>query len=130
MFVVVGNALKYLGYSYNSDNEKELMEVRDLLMKQKSRVMAYDSWPQTACAGAGSLAVQLLVLGIRISTIRNWIPSEVVCLRKEPNSRRRSPLVIPKGAPHPAAAHLFINYVMSPEVNTQLILGIGYTPQS
>ena len=31
----IGTALKYLGYSWTSDNEKELMEAKDLLMKQK-----------------------------------------------------------------------------------------------
>jgi spermidine/putrescine-binding protein len=50
------------------------------------------------------------------------------CLPSEGTVFGIDPLVIPKGAPHVAAAHLFINYVMSPEVNTQLIMGIGYSP--
>ena len=126
MYVVIGNALKYLGYSYNSDNEEELMKVRDLLMKQKPRVMAYDSWPKR------------LVLEQEAWLSNCWVGDSYFyhqeldsirgCLPKEGTEFGVDPLVIPKGAPHPAAAHLFINYIMSPEVNTQLILGIGYTP--
>ncbi|RLC18530.1 MAG: hypothetical protein DRI24_02815 [Deltaproteobacteria bacterium] len=126
MFVVIGNGLKYLGYSYNSDDEKELMEVRDLLMKQKQWVMAYDSWPKR------------LVLEEEAWLANCWVGDSYFynqeldsikgCLPKEGTVFGIDPLVIPKGAPHPAAAHLFINYIMSPEVNTQLILGIGYSP--
>ena len=126
MFAVIGNALKYLGYSYNSDNEKELMAVRDLLMKQKPRVMAYDSWPKRLVLEQEAWLANCWVgdsyfYNQELDTIKG-------CLPKEGTVFGVDPLVIPKGAPHPAAAHLFINYVMSPEVNTQLILGIGYSP--
>ena len=126
MFAVIGNALKYLGYSYNSDNEKELMEARNLLMKQKPRVMAYDSWPKRLVLEQEAWLANCWVgdsyfYNQELDTIKG-------CLPKEGTVFGVDPLVIPKGAPHPAAAHLFINYVMSPEVNTQLILGIGYSP--
>ena len=126
MFAVIGNALKFLGYSYNSSDEKELMEVRDLLMKQKPWVMAYDSWPKRLILEQEAWLSNCWVgdsyfYNQELDTIRG-------CLPKEGTVFGVDPLVIPKGAPHPAAAHLFINYVMSPEVNTQLIMGIGYSP--
>jgi len=37
-------------------------------------------------------------------------------------------MVIPRGAPNPATAHLFINYVFRPEVNALLIEEIGHSP--
>ena len=37
----IGAALKYLGYSLNSTNEKELNEAMELLIKQKPDVLAY-----------------------------------------------------------------------------------------
>ena len=46
MFAVIGIALKYKGYSYNSDDEGQLAEIREILLKQKENVMAYDSWPK------------------------------------------------------------------------------------
>jgi len=35
---------------------------------------------------------------------------------------------IPKGAPHPATAHLFINYLYRPEVYLLRIKAVGYAP--
>ena len=126
MFVVIGNALKYLGYSYNSANEKELAAARDLLLKQKESVMAYDSWPKRLVLEQEAWLANCWVgdsyfYNQDLDTIRGCLPEEGTVYGIDP-------LVIPKGAPHPAAAHLFINYVMSPEVNTQLIMGIGYSP--
>ena len=126
MYVVIGNALKYLGYSYNSDNEKELMEVRDLLMKQKPWVMAYDSWPKrlvleeeawlsNCWVGEGYYYHQ------EMESIRGALPKEGTAVGIDS-------IVIPKGAPHPAAAHLWANYILRPDVNTTLIEGIGYSP--
>jgi len=45
MYEVIGGALLYLGYPFNSDDEDELMAARDLLLQQKPYVLAYDSWP-------------------------------------------------------------------------------------
>jgi spermidine/putrescine transport system substrate-binding protein len=45
-YEAIGTALKYLGYSWTSDNKDELMKARDVLMKQKPYIMAYDSWPR------------------------------------------------------------------------------------
>ena len=36
MYEAIGAALKYLGYSWNSDNESELMQAKEVLMKQKA----------------------------------------------------------------------------------------------
>ena len=126
MFVVIGNGLKYLGYSYNSDNEQELMQVRDLLLKQKPVVMAYDSWPKRLVLEEEAWLSNCWVGDSyfyfqELNTIRGVLP-------KEGTENGVDPLVIPIGAPHPAAAHLWINYIMSPEVNTALIMGIGYSP--
>ncbi len=126
MFVVIGNGLKYLGYSYNSDNEQELMQVRDLLTKQKPLVMAYESWPKRLVLEEEAWLSNCWVgdsyyYSKELNTIRGVLP-------KEGTEYGTDPLVIPKGAPHPAAAHLWINYIMSPKVNTKLIMGIGYSP--
>jgi spermidine/putrescine transport system substrate-binding protein len=126
MFAVIGNALKYLGYSYNSNTKQELMKAGDLLIKQKPWVMAYDSWPKRLIMEQEAWVSNCWVGDSyfyykELDTIRGSLP-------KEGTELGMDPLVIPRGAPHPAAAHLFINYIMSPEVNTTLILGIGYSP--
>lgn len=52
-------ALKYLGYSLNTNDEKELREAQDLLMKQKPDVQAYlvDEARDEVVAGNAAMAV-------------------------------------------------------------------------
>jgi len=40
---VLGHALKYLGYSVNTTSEKELKEAKELVLKWKSNIMAFDA---------------------------------------------------------------------------------------
>ena len=123
---VVGAALKYLGYSWNSDDPKELEEAKQLLLKQKDLVMAYDSWPKRLVLEEEAKIAQCWsgdpwFLHTELPTIRGVMP-------KEGTQVDIDAMLIPKHAPHPAAAHLWINYVFSPEVNQRLIESIGYIP--
>lgn len=122
----IGAALKYLGYSWTSDNEKELMEARDLLMKQKSQVMAYDSWPRRLLIDEEAHISQLW-------TGDGWLlsrdkPEMRGALPKEGSLWGTNTEFIPKGAKHPATAHLFLNYFFRPKVNAMHIEWIGYPP--
>ena len=122
----IGAALKYLGYSYTSDNEKELMEARALLMAQKPLVMAYDSWPSRLLKEDEAWISQL------------WIGDSWLLSRDKPEIKGVMPKegtyyagntdFIPKGAKHPATAHLFLNYLFRTKVNALLIGWIGYPP--
>lgn len=121
---VIGAALKYLGYSYTSDNEAELMAARDLIMAQKSIVSAYDSWPSRLLKEEEAWISHL------------WIGDGWWLSRDKPEMRSIMPKegtyyagntdFIPKGAKHPAAAHLFLNYLFRTDVNTMLVEWIGY----
>jgi spermidine/putrescine transport system substrate-binding protein len=122
----IGAALKYLGYSYTSDNEDELMKARDVLMKQKPYVMAYDSWPRRLLAEEEAWMSNLWVgdgwlLSKDVPTFRGVIPEEGSYIAGNTD-------FIPIGAKHPAAAHLFLNYLYRTEVNAMLVEWIGYPP--
>ena len=123
---VVGAALKYLGYSWNSDNEAELMEARDLLMQLKPYIGTFDSWPVRPILEeeiwiANNWYGDSLYLHRELSTITGAVPAE--------GSRMGvDPLVIPIGSQHPAAAHLWINYLFRPRVHAALMEGICYLP--
>ena len=39
---VIGAALKYLGYSYNSRNESELQKAKELVLKWKKNIAKFD----------------------------------------------------------------------------------------
>ena len=121
-----GAALKYLGYSYNSDNEKELMEAKAVLMAQKPKLAAYDSWPSRLLKDEDVWLSHL------------WIGDAWWLAREKPEIKGVMPKegtyyagntgFIPRGSKHTAAAHLFINYIFRTEVNVQLVEWIGYPP--
>ena len=124
MYDTIGSALKYLGFSWNSDDEHELAMARDVLLRQKPWVVAYDSWPRR------------LVLEEEAWIVHNWngdirflhqdLPALKAAVPPEGTEMGIDSLVIPKGAPHPATAHLFINYLFRPEVNALLLEGINF----
>ena len=125
-FEAIGSALKYLGYSYTSDNEKELMEAKALLMAQKPMLAAYDSWPSR------------LLKDEEVWLSHLWIGDSWWLSREKPEIKGVMPKegtyyagntgFIPKGSKHTAAAHLFINYIFRTEINVLLVGWIGYPP--
>jgi spermidine/putrescine transport system substrate-binding protein len=129
MYEAIGAALKSLGYSWNSDNESELMQAKEVLMKQKPRVMAYDSWPrrplveeeawisQTWDGDAWLVSQDMPNKG----SLKGVLPKEGTYIGTNTD-------FIPSGAKHPAAAHLFLNYLYRTDVNVLLIKVIGYPP--
>jgi spermidine/putrescine transport system substrate-binding protein len=129
MYEAIGAALKSLGYSWNSDNESELMQAKEVLIKQKARVMAYDSWPrrplveeeawisQTWDGDAWLVSQDMPSKG----SLKGVLPKEGTYIGTNTD-------FIPSGAKHPAAAHLFLNYLYRTDVNVLLIKVIGYPP--
>ena len=125
-FETIGAALKYLGYSWTSDNKDELMKARDVLMKQKPYVMAYDSWPRRLLVEEEAWMSNLWVgdgwlLSADVPTMRGVMPEEGTYIAGNTD-------FIPVGAKHPATAHLFLNYIFRTEVNALLVGTIGYPP--
>ena len=126
MYNTIGAALKYLGYSWNSDNESELMEAKEVLLKQKPHVVAYDSWPRRLVMEKEAWISQMWngdpwYLSKDAPTYRGVVPREGTFFGAGTN-------LIPKGGQHPATAHLFLNYIFRTEVNAFLIEAVGKTP--
>ena len=126
MYEVIGTALKYLGYSWNSDNESELMAAKEVLLKQKPHVMAYDSWPRRLILEEEAWITHLwsgddYSLSGDVPTWRGVKPREGTFFGADTN-------FIPKGSQHPATAHLFFNYMFRTEVNALLMEAIGRPP--
>ena len=122
----VGAALKYLGYSWTSDTESELMKAKALLLKQKPLVMAYDSWPRRLLVEEEAWISQL------------WTGDGWLLSRDKPEMRGAMPKegslwgtnteFIPIGSKRPATAHLFLNYLFRTEANALYCEWIGYPP--
>ncbi|MCD6599727.1 MAG: spermidine/putrescine ABC transporter substrate-binding protein, partial [Dehalococcoidia bacterium] len=126
MYKVLADALAYLGYPIDSDDEGELMEVRDLMMKFKPFILTFDSWPkrlmleEEAWICGGSYAE-----GLMLHKENEGITSQAPL---EPSRLTTEVMQIPIGAPHPAAAHLWMNYIFRPQVSAFMCEVIGMQP--
>lgn len=111
--LTVGAALKYLGYSWNSVDEEELMEARELLLRQKPFLMTYDDYPKRLVLeeelwmsqeSSGDAYARCKEL----EGLKYAMPTEGTVLNYQMNP-------IPKGSRNPAMAHLWLNYLFRPE---------------
>ena len=122
MFGSIGRALMYLGYSYNSIDEGELMEAKEVLLRQKPWVLAYESTPKRLALEdeawifvwwAGNIRALVVEYPERFGLV---VPEEGSLFNIEQ-------MHIPIGSKNRAAAHLFINYFHRPEVYIEYIKG-------
>ena len=125
MSEVIGSALKYLGYSYCSDDEEELMEAKELLLEQKPDVVAYDSAPRRLCVNEEAWIVQHYS-GDTWFYHHELVPSLMMVIPTEGTLVSEDILTIPKGARHLAAAHLWINYLYRPDVGAAVTNTVGW----
>jgi len=122
---VIGCALRYLGYSFTSDDEEELMEAKELLLKQKPHVVAYDSAPRRLCVNEEAWIVHHYA-GDTWFYHSELVESLMMVIPTEGSLLAEDILVIPKGVRHPAAAHLWINYLYRPNVGAAVTNTVGW----
>lgn len=122
----IANALSYLGYPVDSDDEEQLMEVKALMLGMKPYIMTFDSWPKRlALEEEGWICASCYGDGFMIHQENEDITADPPL----EGARLASEIMfIPKAAPHPAVAHLWMNYVWRPQVSA-LIMGVtGWAP--
>jgi spermidine/putrescine-binding protein len=123
---VFGLALIQLGYSANTDKTAELDEALALLKQQKPLVRTYSTDTITTLTsgdvwighiwGADRFAIQEIN-----ENVLYYIP-------EEGGVKGSDTIAVFSGAPHPIAAHLFINHILDAEnsaANTNLIYYMG-----
>ena len=120
----IGNALKYYGYSFNSNDEKQLGEAEKLLLDTKPHLFAIttdyqpamrnnDAWLAIAWTGDAK-------------QLHKDIPSITYVIGKEGGEIWSDFFAVPKGAPHRAAGYALINFLLTPENNKNEVLAHGY----
>jgi spermidine/putrescine transport system substrate-binding protein len=111
---VVGAALKMLGYSYNSTNPQEVAEATDVLLKLKPHVRRITSSMREIMT-SGEVYISLTWNGeigyvaLDAKDARYVVPAEGSEVWTDNWS-------IVTEAPHPAAAHAFINWHLQPRI--------------
>jgi spermidine/putrescine transport system permease protein len=122
----LGAALRRLGLSVNTVDERPLRQAQRLLIEQKPLVKAYDSssFEDTLVAGDVWLAQGWSGEFARVIEID---PDIAYVIPKEGSTAFLDNLAIPASAPHPALAHQFLDFVMEAEVAAEICLAMRYT---
>lgn len=122
---VLGAFLRYRGHSINSIDPKELEAARQDAVAAKKNLKAYLSAPVKAQLIAGDVWLAQMWNGDAAQARREQ-PALGWVLPKEGSTLWIDSLAVPASAPHPRAAHEFINYILRPEVGAQISDFTGY----
>lgn len=126
-YELIGISLKSLGYSLNSENPQQLEEALQRLIELKPALVLVDD--------ASSDAVKIL-LGGEVSVMIGWGNDALLAYEENENISYVLPeegtllwgesFVIPAKSRNKAAAELFLNFILRPEVSAWIANEIGY----
>jgi spermidine/putrescine-binding protein len=122
---VIGAFLRYRGYSLNSIDPAELEVARKDAIAAKKHLKAYLSAPVKAQLIAGDVWLAQIWNGDAAQARRDQSALRWM-LPKEGGNLWIDSLVLPSSAPHPRAAHEFINYALRPEIGAAISAATGY----
>jgi putrescine transport system substrate-binding protein len=118
---VFGAALAYLGRDPNSENADDLKAAEELLAKVRPYIRYIHSSQQINDLANGEICVamgwsgDMFMAADRASEAENGVEISY-SIPKEGTIIWFDMMAIPTDAPHPGNAHLFINYILEPEV--------------
>jgi spermidine/putrescine transport system substrate-binding protein len=121
----VGAALKSLGYSLNTTDDKQLAEARDVVVRWKRNLAKFENEQYKTGIASGEF---LLVHGYSgdILQVQKENPDVVFVVPREGTSVSCDDLVIPKSAKEKTLAHAFINFLQEPDVAAENSNFISY----
>jgi spermidine/putrescine-binding protein len=122
---VIGAFLRYRGHSINSVDPAELEAAKRDAIQAKAHLKAYLSAPVKGQLIAGDVWLAQLWNG-DAAQARKEQPALAWMLPEEGSTLWIDSLVVPKSAPHPRAAHEFINYTLRPAIAAAISAATGY----
>ncbi|HEV8149119.1 MAG TPA: spermidine/putrescine ABC transporter substrate-binding protein [Gemmatimonadales bacterium] len=122
---VIGAFLRLRGYSLNSTDPAELETARQDAVAAKRNLKAYLSAPVKAQLISGDVWLAQLWNGDAAQAAREQ-PALSWLLPREGSTLWIDSLVVPATAPHPRAAHEFMNYILRPEPGAAISNATGY----
>ncbi len=127
-----GAALQFLGQSYNTTDPALLQQVQDLLIAQKPFLAAYNSSDVNRKLASGEYLIAHAWSGTAMQA-RNGLGDEFsgnpaidFVIPKEGGSIGVDNLVILDNAPNAYTAHVFINFLMRPEIAARNAVYTGF----
>ena len=128
---VIALALIYLGKNPNAPSTQDLADVEKVLAKIRPYVRNFETSGEIQAMANGDICISLGYNGDmvqarkRAKEAKNGISIRYV-IPKEGSLLWITLLAIPRDASHAANAHLFINYIMTPQVIGNITNLVGY----
>ena len=121
----LGSALRFLGHSINTRDEKELAAARDVVIGWKQHIAKFDNEQYKSAIDSGEF---VLVHGYSGDLFQVVSENDQVgiLMPKEGMTMACDELIIPKGAANPALAYAWINFVLDPAVAAENMEWMGY----
>lgn len=123
--------LNYLGRNPNTPSPRDLADVETVLAKIRPYIRTIDSSSYIEALANGDICIALGYNGDivqarnRAKEAKNGITIDYV-IPTEGSLLWFTMLAIPKDAPHVANAHVFINYLMDPQVIANITNAVGF----
>ena len=119
-------ALKLLGYSINETDPAKLAEAAALLKKQKSLVQTYNSGDFAGLLAGGDVDIAHGYNG-QIAMVVAENPDKLAyVMPKEGGTIWMDSLCIPAKARNVEAAHLFMDFILEPEISAEIVNAMHY----
>ncbi len=117
--VTIGAALRYLGYSINSVDPKELAAARDLLIATKKRSLGFEGG--AGCKNRVLVRDAVLTIAYNGDAIKGMKedPGTAYFVPREGSNVYVDVLSIPVHAPHRDLAEKFINFMLEPKISAE-----------
>ncbi len=115
-----------LGYSLNTENEKELEEAAELLKEQKKVVQAYVMDEIFDKMGAGEALIAPYYAGDAVTLMAEYEDLGFV-IPKSGTNLFIDGICIPKGAKQKEAAEMYINFLCEPDIAYANTYYVGYS---
>ena len=123
--VMVGMALKILGYSYNTNDLGEIEEAGNLLYKLAPNVrLIKDDFIQDDLVSGEVSAAVMYTSQVTMAKLAD--PSIEIVYPQEGIGFGIMGMFVPSKAPNAEGAHAFIDYILRPEVSAQCYEWLGY----
>src|SRR5688500_2022400 len=124
-----GAALKQMGKSLNTKDPALLAEAREMLLRQKPLVRAYNSSNYEDVLLSGDVWLAQGWNG-QFARAMDEDPDIAYVIPREGSSLFLDSLVIPKDAPHAALAHAFLDFVMEADVAAEICRSMRYSTRN
>lgn len=119
-------ALSLMGKSRNETNVAVIEEAAEMLKKQKPNVQTYNSSDFANLLAAGDVDLAHGYNGELAKVIAENPDRLGYFIPKEGGTRWQDNLCIPASARNGEAAHLFLNYILEPEVMAKVVNAMNY----